>query len=157
MIRRERERPAEFAWKVLEEAPYAVLSLSGGNGETYAVPVSPVADPEYGVIYFHCAKVGRKMEFLQKNPNVCLTAVSRANSVPREFEMSFRSAIFTGTAEIVDDEGEKVKAMLLLCTHYDPAGMDRFDSVMEREFPAVCVVKITPREICGKEAEVPGH
>ena len=155
MIRKERERPTDFAWKVLAEAPYAVLSFSSGEGEAYGIPVSPVADPEYGVIYFHCAKTGKKMDFLKKNPHVCLTAVSQARSVPREFEMSFRSAVFTGTAEIVTDEGEKVKAMLLLCTHYDPNGMDRFDSVMDREFPAVCVVKITPQEITAKEAKVP--
>ena len=157
MIRKERERPADFAWSVLAEAPYAVLSLADHKGIPYGVPVSPVADREYGVIYFHCAKAGKKMELLRNNPKVCLSAVSQARSVPGEFEMSFRSAVFSGTAEIVEDEAEKVKALLLLCTHYDPTGMERFDSVMEKEFPAVCVVKITPNGITGKEAKVPGR
>ncbi len=156
MNRKERLRDADFAWAVLEQAPYAVLALSDKAGTPYCIPVSPVADREYGVIYIHCAKVGKKLEMLRENPKTCLSAVSKSRSIPREFEMSFDSAVFTGTVEEVTDEGEKVKALLLLGTHYDPTGMDRFEEVLEKYLPATCVLRITPAEITGKQAEEPG-
>ncbi len=156
MNRKERLRDADFAWSVLEQAPYAVLSLSDREGTPYGIPVSPVADREYGAIYMHCAKVGKKLDLLRENPKVCLSAVSKSRSIPKEFEMSFDSAVFTGTVEEVTDEGEKVKALLLLGTHYDPTGMGRFEEVLEKYLPATCVLRITPVEITGKQAEEPG-
>jgi hypothetical protein len=52
----------------------------------------------------------------------------------------------------VTDESEKVKALLLICTKYDPKGMDRFDGVLDKYLPATGIVKITPEKITGKES-----
>ena len=156
MQQKERERDADFAWNVLDQAPYAVLALSDKDGSPYCIPVSPVVDREYNAIYMHCAKVGKKLDLLRENPKVCLSAVSKSRSIPKEFEMSFDSAVFTGTIEEVTDEGEKVKALLLLGTHYDPTGMSRFEEVLEKYLPATCVLRITPKEITGKQAKEPG-
>ncbi len=155
MKRKERLRDANFAWDVLEQAPYAVLALSSKEGVPYCIPVSPAVDREYGAIYVHCAKAGKKMDLLRENPRVCLSAVSKSCPIPKKFEMSFDSAVFMGTVEEVVDEGEKVKALLLLGTHYDPAGMSRFEEVLERYLPATCVLRITPTEITGKQAKEP--
>ncbi len=156
MYRKDRWRDADFAWNVLEQAPYAVLALSDKEGKPYGIPVSPAVDRAYGVIYLHCAKVGKKLELLRANPNICLSAVSRSRSIPREFEMSYDSAVVTGTIEEVTEEGEKVKALLLLGTHYDPTGMDRFEEVVKKYLSATCILRITPVEITGKQAEEPG-
>ena len=55
-----------------------------------------------------------------ENPPVCLSAVSYAAAIPNEFSMAYASAALHGRAEVVTDEAEQVKAMLLLCTAYDP-------------------------------------
>lgn len=155
MIRKERLRDAAFSWDVLEKAPYAVLAMTDGDGQPYCIPVSPVADRKQGVIYMHCAKVGKKLDVLRQNPRACLTAVSQARSLPREFEMSFASAVFTGRIEEVEDRQAKMEALRLLSQHYDPTGMDRFASVAERLVDGTCVLKIIPEEITGKEAPDP--
>jgi len=151
MRRKDRERDAEFAWRVLEKAPFATLSMTDTEGNPYCVPISPVADREYGVLYFHCAAKGAKLSAIEKDPRVCLSAVGYAAAVPNAFEMEYASAVFRGRAEVVTDESERVKAMLLLCTFYDPKGMGRFDEVMGKYFAHTVVVKIVPSEITGKQ------
>ena len=160
MLRKDRERDAAFAWEVFQKAPYATLSLTDEAGKPYAIPISPVVDEAYHVVYFHCAGHGEKWELLAKNPPVCLSAVSYAAAIPNEFSMAYASAVLHGRAEVVTDEAEQVKAMLLLCTAYDPKGMGRFTESVEKYGPATKVIRITPRELTGKEntaAEAPHH
>ncbi|NLU24031.1 MAG: 5-nitroimidazole antibiotic resistance protein [Clostridiales bacterium] len=154
MRRKDREREAAFAWDTLQKAPYATLAMTDEAGRAYCIPISPVADPAYGVIYFHCAGAGMKLDALRANPHVCLSAVGSAAVVPNEFEMDYTAAVFRGMAEVVTEEEERVRAMLLLCTFYDPKGMGRFDEVMGKYFAATTVVKIVPDEITGKECRV---
>lgn len=66
MLRKDRERDAAFAWEVFQKAPYATLSLTDGEGKPYAIPISPVVDEAYHVVYFHCAGHGEKWELLAK-------------------------------------------------------------------------------------------
>ena len=152
MLRKDRERDAAFAWEVFQKAPYATLSLTDEVGKPYAIPISPVVDEAYHVVYFHCAGHGEKWELLAKNPPVCLSAVSYAAAIPNEFSMAYASAALHGRAEVVTDEAEQVKAMLLLCTAFDPKGMGRFDQAMAH-CPAQ-VIKIVPEVITGKEHEM---
>ena len=83
---------------------------------------------------------------------VCVTAVSTATLIPNGFTTAYRSAMFRGRAEVVTDEGEKIKAMLLLCTAFDPKAMGRFDEAMAR--CTAQIVKIVPEAITGKEHEM---
>ena len=100
MLRKDRERDAAFAWEVFQKAPYATLSLTDEVGKPYAIPISPVVDEAYHVVYFHCAGHGEKWELLAKNPPVCLSAVSYAAAIPNEFSMAYASAVLHGRAEV---------------------------------------------------------
>ena len=51
MLRKDRERDAAFAWEVFQKAPYATLSLTDEAGKPYAIPISPVVDEAYHVVY----------------------------------------------------------------------------------------------------------
>ena len=61
------------------------------------------------------------------------------------------SAILGLSAVVLTTSGP-VKAMLLLCTAFDPKGMGRFDQAMAH-CPAQ-VIKIVPEVITGKEHEM---
>ena len=80
MLRKDRERDAAFAWEVFQKAPYATLSLTDEVGKPYAIPISPVVDEAYHVVYFHCAGHGEKWELLAKNPPVCRQSPMRRPS-----------------------------------------------------------------------------
>jgi nitroimidazol reductase NimA-like FMN-containing flavoprotein (pyridoxamine 5'-phosphate oxidase superfamily) len=153
MRRKDLQREEAFALDTLEKANYAVLSMNGADGAPYAIPLSPVLDRAYKVIYFHCAAAGEKLDYLKKDPRVCLTAVGSMAVVPDEFTLEYTSAVVHGRAAVVTDEGERVRALMLLCQHYDPKGMGGFDKTMGEYFAHTVVVKITPEEIIGKARE----
>lgn len=149
MRMKNRARDEAFAWEVLRQSVYGTLALVKEDGTPIAVPVNVVGDDVYKVIYFHCAGAGEKWEILQNNPQVSLSVVSHAAIKPMAFSTAYRSARFQGRAEVVTDEGEKVKAMLLLCQGLDPKAMGRFSEMMDG--CTARVVKIVPEEITGKE------
>lgn len=142
-------RDEKFAWEVLRQSVYSTLALVKADGTPMAVPVNAVGDDVYKVIYFHCAGAGEKWEILQTNPKVSLSAVSHAAIKPMAFDTVYRAARFQGRAQVVTDEGEMVKAMLLLCQTLDPKAMGQFSSKMEH--CTARVVKIIPEEITAKE------
>lgn len=112
------------------------------------------------MVYFHCAGAGEKWELLKDGAEVCLSAVSHATAVPNAFTMAYASAVLRGRAEVVTDQGEWTRALLLLCSAFDPKGMGRFTESVEKYGPATKVIRITPRELTGKEntaAEAPHH
>ena len=152
MHRKDRERDEAFAWEVLKKAPYATLAMTGADGAPYCVPINHVADETYRVLYFHCAGAGEKWALLEKEPQVCLTAVSRMSIVPNEFETSYDSAVVRGQAQMVTDDGERTKALLLLVEALDPKGMAGLNACMERCFAATRIVKIVPQQITGKQS-----
>ena len=133
MRRKECERDAAFAWEVLRHAVYATLSMVDADGMPYATPVNAVGDEVYQTLYFHCAGAGERWDILKDGAPVC-------------------SPICLGLSQVVTDEGEKTKAMLLLCTAFDPKGMARFDEAMSR--CTAQVIKIVPETITGKEHEM---
>lgn len=152
MRRKELERDAAFAWEVLRNSVYATVSMTDADGVPYATPVNVVGDEVYQTLYFHCAGAGQRWDLLKNGAPVCVTAVSTATLLPNQFTTAYRSAMFRGRAQVVTDEAEKVKALLLLCTTLDPKGMGRFDEAMAR--CKAQVIKIVPEVITGKEHEM---
>ena len=72
--------------------------------------------------------------------------------VPNEFDTAYDSAVVRGQAQVVTDDGERTKALLLLVESLDPKGMGGLAAYMERCFAATQVVKIVPSQITGKQS-----
>ena len=152
MRRKDKERDAAFAWQVLRDAAYSVLAMTDADGTPYCVPVNHIADPEHNAVYFHCAGAGRKWTILEKEPPVCLTAVSRAELVPGELTTAYKSALVQGRAVLVQDPEEKLYALKLLVQALDPVSMSRAVLCAEHSMQRTMLVKIVPEIITGKES-----
>lgn len=126
----------------------ATLAVAGDEGYPYAVPVNYVYDSKS--VYIHSARQGHKIDALARNPKCSLCVVDADRIVPEEFTTYFRSAILFGRAEFVADPEEKRRALRLLCEKYAP-GLDP-EAEIGRFFETVCIIRITPDRITGKEA-----
>ena len=149
MRRKDRERDRSFAEAVVDTCLYAVLATVNGDGSPYCVPLSIVREGE--IIYFHCAREGRKIDNLKSRSRVCLSCVGNAEEPPDHFTVVYESAIVSGAAEEVTEDEEKVRALRLLCERHTPANMAAFDAEMAREYQATAVWKIHIEEISGKQ------
>ena len=151
-MRRKKQQLTEVECiKILTENTSGVLAVSGDNGYPYAVPLSYVYDN--GSLYFHCAKSGHKLDAIKTCDKVSFCVVDQDLVVPQEYTTYFRSVIIFGRASIVDQKDEIRSAIEQLALKYYPDdSKDNRDSFIEKEYNAVCMVKIQIEHMTGKEA-----
>lgn len=128
-----------------------VLRVAMTDGETpYVVPVSfgPDTDGEMPVLYFHGAKRGMKLDFLRKNPKVCVEGDVHYGVAPTAHGITahYESVIGFGTAEVVSGE-EKILGLKRILAHY---GHPEHPVEQCRGLEQTEVVRITLNELTGK-------
>ena len=148
MRRKDRERDADFAWRVFESAPYATLSTVNGDGKPCSVPISPARLGD--AMVFHCALAGEKLDNLTRNPAVCLSAVSRADVIGEKLTVGYDSAVMHGKAKIVCDPHQRREAMQAITERYCPEQMSKFNEEFDKFASQTVVVRIDPDIITGK-------
>lgn len=149
MRKKSRQMDAEWALGVLDRAPYVTVSMTEDDGTPYGLPLS-LARTDEKTFYFHCALEGKKLDILNKNPRVCLSAVTKCKPTvgPKDnsFTLEFQSAIAFGVANIVTTDDEKIFALQAICKRFLPHHMDAFDAAISRSLSRTCVVRITLTE-----------
>lgn len=118
----------------------------------YIVPLNFGYDAEDGSItlYFHSAKVGRKMDILAKNPTVCFEMDREMGLVPSEnpcaYGYGFESIIGTGKVEFIEDTDAKIYALNRIMLHQ--AGIEV--PFTEAQVMNLCVYKVKADEFACK-------
>lgn len=136
---------------VVEECKICHLGLIDDKG-MYIVPLN------YGYeyinqrlnLYFHSAHVGRKIDAIINNPNVCIEMDCDHRLIEGEkacdYSFGFKSIIGNGKASIVSDYNEKLKGLSLLMKHETQREFE-FDEKMVNQ---VSVIKVEVNEFTGK-------
>lgn len=149
MRKASRAMDANFAFEVLDKAPYVIVSFTRPDGTPYGVPLSLVRTDEH-TFYFHCALEGDKLDCIAVNPIVALSAVTKCAPTvgPKDgsFTLQYKSAMAVGKAELVTDRDEKIEALRAICQRFLPHHMDAFDDAIARSLERTAVVKITLTE-----------
>lgn len=151
-MRRKRQQLTETECvEILMKNTSGILAVSGDNGYPYAVPLSYVYDN--GSLYFHCAKCGHKLDAVKACDKVSFCVVDQDLVVPQEYTTYFRSVIIFGRASIMEQEDEIRSAIEKLAIKYYPDdSKDHRDSVIEKEYKAMCMVKLQIEHMTGKKA-----
>lgn len=151
-MRRKRQQLTEAECiKILMKNTSGVFAVLGDNGYPYAVPLSYIYDS--GSLYFHCAKSGHKLDAIKNCDKVSFCVIDQDLVVPEKYTTYFRSVIIFGRASVVDQEDEIRSAIEKLAIKYHPDdSKDNRDSVIEKEYKTMCMVKIQIEHITGKEA-----
>ena len=102
------------------------------------------------ILYFHSAQVGRKIDAIIKNPNVCVEMDCDHRLIEGEkacdFSFGFKSIIGNGVATILSNYEEKLKGLSLLMKH-ETQKEYAFDENMVNH---VSVIKVIVNEFSGK-------
>jgi nitroimidazol reductase NimA-like FMN-containing flavoprotein (pyridoxamine 5'-phosphate oxidase superfamily) len=119
-------------------------------GRPYLVPLCFGYDA--GVLYFHSAPVGKKIDLLKKNRNVCFEFDADTMAVPAEtpcgWTMRYRSVVGSGTAGFVEDPDEKRAALDVIMRQYAEGKHVYSDASLRK----TAVIKVEIREISGKKS-----
>ena len=135
--------------KIIARATVCRLAFSD-NGDPYIVPLN--FGYRSGMLYFHSAPRGRKIEIIGRNPRVCfeidtdLTVVE--SEVACNWSMRYQSVIGFGTASLIEDPIEKQEALAVIGGHYTHLPF----VVPDDEVRRVAVIKVTIDEMTGKRS-----
>jgi nitroimidazol reductase NimA-like FMN-containing flavoprotein (pyridoxamine 5'-phosphate oxidase superfamily) len=134
---------------------YAVLATSHFE-QPFATPLTYAYIEEDHAIYFHGAKSGRLRANMTINPKVCVNIARFGRMVPAEeaiqFSMEYESVTLFGTAELVQDEQQKLKALQALMDKYFPdkkPGKD-YPPLKTEDAESTGIYKINIQEWTGK-------
>ncbi len=150
MRRSEREitDPAEIQ-ATLRAGEICTLGLSDGN-EPYLVPMN--YGYRDGVLWFHCATEGLKLDILKKNPQICFNIVLDYRMVRDEdfskYTSRYRSVTGWGRAEIMKTNEEKIEGLNVLKMH---AGFMEDYEYPEPVLQRVVVFRVVIDRITGKQ------
>lgn len=136
---------------ILRRGTSGVLALSGDDGYPYAVPLSYVYDE--GRLYFHCAKVGHKLDSIRRSGKASFCVVDQDRVVAAEYTTHFRSVIAFGQIRIMEDEREMRTAIEKLAVRFAPddtaTGRER---AIGHAWDALCMLEMRIEHMTGKEA-----
>jgi uncharacterized protein len=95
--------------EILRTGKYATLSLSKEN-IPYVVTLTYGYDDKSNTMFFHCAKDGKKIEFIKSNPVVCGTIIRDHGYIKGQCKHQYASIVFYGKIRILDSEEMKLNA-----------------------------------------------
>ena len=108
LIRKKKALPREDCIRILQEEKRGVLSVLGDGGYPYGTPVNHYYDAAENVLWFHCGRIGHRLDALRVCDKASFCCVSGGESVEGSWALRFRSAVAFGRVEIVDDHDKMV-------------------------------------------------
>ena len=142
--------------RILDTAKVLHLGLSV-NDEPYVVPMNYGYTMEDGnlVLYLHSAVRSRKLDMIRANAKVFFSIdcdrMPFEGKVPCQYGLVYSSVMGHGTAQIVEDAEEKMRAMTLLMK--TQTGKDF--TFNERLVSIVAVIRIDVAEFTAKHRPLP--
>ena len=135
--------------KILQESTVCRLAMVDED-KPYMVPLN--FGYRDGYLFFHSAKEGRKIDVIQKNPNVCfevdqLIKFKKAKTAC-EWGVEYKSVIGSGRAQLLDKLDEKIVALNVIMSHYSDRTFDYPDEALEKTL----VIKVQIERMTGKQS-----
>lgn len=137
---------------IIEQAKVVHIGMID-NDHPYVVPMQygfVFADGQL-TLYVHCAKEGRKLDIIKKNPRVFIeleteAAIISGGDIPCKYGSEYASVMGDGTVVVVEDVAEKIFGLQLLMK--TQTGRD-FD-ISEQMTKSVTVLRIDVPHVTAK-------
>jgi nitroimidazol reductase NimA-like FMN-containing flavoprotein (pyridoxamine 5'-phosphate oxidase superfamily) len=104
--------------KILKTTKYVTIALSMNN-EPYLVSLSHGYDKKKNCLYFHCAREGKKLQYLSSNDTVWGQALLDYGYSEGECTYLYASVHFTGRVTILENLEEKREALACMIRQID--------------------------------------
>jgi nitroimidazol reductase NimA-like FMN-containing flavoprotein (pyridoxamine 5'-phosphate oxidase superfamily) len=153
MQRKDREiTDSNELMEILKRGKYATISMCREN-EPYLVALNYGYDENKNALYFHCAKSGLKIDFINENPQVCGTIIEDLGYIADECEQKYRSVVFWGEMFFIEDLEEKKHGIDVLINHLEknPSKVKEKSIKSEQRYRHVGILRLDIKELIGKK------
>lgn len=154
MHKKEREiKDKNVFTEILKNGKFTTIAMCRNN-EPYIVTINYGFDETNKTLYFHCAKIGLKIDFIETNPRVCATVIEDKGYKMNECEHAYRTVVFWGYMSVVKNLEEKKHGMDVLLHHLEenPNPLKKRLLKDDEAYGKVGMLKLEIQEITGKEA-----
>jgi len=137
---------------LLKTGIYATIAMAKGD-EPYLVALNYGYDESGGCLYFHCAPVGQKLDFLAANSRVCATIIEDKGYLPGECEHLFSSLVLRGEMRLVEELAEKKHGLEILLHHLekDPDPIRARNIENDESYKKVGILRMDIGQMTGKK------
>lgn len=135
--------------RVLREQKRGVLSMLGDDGYPYGIPLDHWYSEKDNKLYFHCAKVGHKLDAISACDKVSYCVMDEGFRRAGEWALNINSVVVFGRMRLVEDEDKKRE----ICTNLVRKFTDD-ENFLQKEltnaFPRVNCLELTIEHMTGK-------
>lgn len=135
--------------RLLREEPRGVLSMIGDSGYPYGIPMDHWYSETDRKLYFHCAKVGHKIDAVSACDKVSYCVMDDGFRRDGEWSLNIHSVVVFGRIRIVEDEEKKIEICTNLCRKFtdDEAYLQK---ELAESLPHVCCLELSIEHMTGK-------
>ncbi len=149
LIRKNKKITEEECINLLRNEIRGVLSVQGDNGYPYGMPMNHFYDEENEKIYFHCGKVGHRLDSLKKDNKVSFCVYDKGFRKDGDWALNVKSVIVFGKIEIIDDM-EKVISVCEKLSYKFTDDTEYIQNEIKNYADKTLILELTPENICGK-------
>lgn len=147
--RKNKQIPMQDCINILKGEPRGVLSVHGENGYPYGMPMNHWYNEDDGKIYFHCGKVGHRLDALKKDNKVSFCVYDKGYRNEGEWALNVKSVIAFGKIDIIDDI-DRITDITTKLSHKFTQDDEYIKKEIEQYAHKTILLRLTPEHICGK-------
>lgn len=149
LTRKKQQLSIEECVRILKTEKRGVLSVNGDDGYPYGMPMNHWYDEQDGKIYFHCGKVGHRLDSLKKDGKVSFCVYDSGFCNEGEWALNIKSVIVFGKIEIVD-EPFKIADISTKLSYKFTEDSEYIKNEIKQYAKQTLLLVLTPENICGK-------
>lgn len=135
--------------QILIAEPRGVLALHGDDGYPYALPISHCYDEKNGVLVFHGAKVGHKIDAIKRDDKASFCVYDKGFVKEDEWALNIKSVIVFGRIRLIEDEQRALEICRLLGNKFYPTPEGVEDEI-DKAFARVQCFELVIEHMTGK-------
>ena len=149
LVRKNKQLSREECIAVLKSETRGVLSVIGDEGYPYGTPMNHFYNEDDGCIYFHCGKVGHRLEALQKCDKVSFCTYDKGTAKEGDWALLVKSIIVFGRMEIVEDLDAIIDITTKLSLKFTE-DMDYIREEIAQHAHRTLLLRLKVEHMCGK-------
>ena len=149
LVRKNKMLSMEDCKHVLISEMRGVLSVLGDDDYPYGMPMNHFYNEDDGCVYFHCGKIGHRLDALRRHDKVSFCVYDYGYRNEGEWALNVKSVIVFGRMELIEDMDRIVDITRRLSLKFtqDEAHIQK---EIEQSAHRTLLMRLVPEHICGK-------
>lgn len=149
LLRQNQLLPQADCVELLKTETRGVLSVLGDEDYPYGTPMNHWYNEDDGCIYFHCGKVGHRLDALSRHSKASFCVFDRGFRREGEWALNVKSVIVFGKVDVIDDMDRILDITAKLSRKFTQDG-EYIQNEQRLYAAATLLLRLTPEHICGK-------